>query len=58
MNVQHRTIGIGHPVGASGDRLMTSLHGTLEQHDALDWAQLMCEGGGMGDFSLIERNAD
>jgi acetyl-CoA acyltransferase len=55
VNVQGGAIAIGHPLGASGARLMTSLLGTLEQHEARYGLQLMCEGGGMANATLIER---
>jgi acetyl-CoA acyltransferase len=55
VNVRGGAIAIGHPLGASGARLMTSLLGTLEQHEARYGLQLMCEGGGMANASLIER---
>jgi acetyl-CoA acyltransferase len=55
VNVRGGAIAIGHPLGASGARLMTSLLGTLEQHEARYGLQLMCEGGGMANATLIER---
>ena len=55
VNVRGGAIAIGHPLGASGARLMTSLLGTLEEHDARYGLQLMCEGGGMANATLIER---
>ena len=55
VNVRGGAIAIGHPLGASGARLMTSLLGTLEEHEARYGLQLMCEGGGMANATLIER---
>jgi acetyl-CoA acyltransferase len=55
VNVRGGAIAFGHPLGASGARLMTSLLGTLEQHEARYGLQLMCEGGGMANATLIER---
>ena len=55
VNVRGGAIAVGHPLGASGARLMTSLLGTLEQHEARFGLQLMCEGGGMANATLIER---
>jgi acetyl-CoA acyltransferase len=57
VNVRGGAIALGHPLGASGARLMTSLLGTLEQHEARYGLQLMCEGGGMANATLIERVA-
>jgi acetyl-CoA acyltransferase len=55
VNVRGGAIAFGHPLGASGARLMTSLLGTLEEHGARYGVQLMCEGGGMANATLIER---
>jgi acetyl-CoA acyltransferase len=55
VNVRGGAIALGHPLGASGARLMTSLLGTLDQHEARFGLQLMCEGGGMANATLIER---
>jgi acetyl-CoA acyltransferase len=55
VNVRGGAIAIGHPLGASGGRLMGSLLGTLEQHEARYGLQLMCEGGGMANATIIER---
>ncbi len=55
VNVRGGAIAIGHPLGASGARLMASLLGTLEEHGARYGLQLMCEGGGMANATLIER---
>jgi acetyl-CoA acyltransferase len=57
VNVRGGAIALGHPLGASGARLMTSLLGTLEEHEARYGLQLMCEGGGMANATLIERVA-
>jgi acetyl-CoA acetyltransferase len=55
VNVRGGAIAFGHPLGASGARLMTSLLGTLEEPGARYGVQLMCEGGGMANATLIER---
>jgi acetyl-CoA acyltransferase len=55
VNVRGGAIAYGHPLGASGARLMGSLLGTLEQREARYGVQLMCEGGGMANATLIER---
>ena len=55
VNVRGGAIAVGHPLGASGARLTASLLGTLEEHEARFGLQLMCEGGGMANATLIER---
>ncbi len=55
VNVRGGAIALGHPLGASGTRLLGSLVGTLEDRDARVGVQLMCEGGGMANATLIER---
>ncbi|MEM7466860.1 MAG: thiolase family protein [Pseudomonadota bacterium] len=48
-------IAIGHPVGASGGRLMANLIRTLEKTNGRYGLQTMCESGGMANATLIER---
>ena len=55
VNTRGGAIAIGHPLGASGTRLLGSLLTTLEEHDARYGIQLMCEGGGMANATLVER---
>ncbi|PRC59722.1 steroid 3-ketoacyl-CoA thiolase, partial [Mycobacterium sp. ITM-2017-0098] len=45
-NVNGGAIAIGHPLGASGARIMTTLVNALEQRDGRYALQTMCEGGG------------
>ncbi|BBY47981.1 acetyl-CoA acetyltransferase [Mycolicibacterium arabiense] len=54
-NVNGGAIAIGHPLGASGARIMTTLVNALEQRDARYGLQTMCEGGGMANATIIER---
>ena len=54
-NVNGGAIAIGHPLGASGARLMTTLVNALEQRGARYGLQTMCEGGGMANATIIER---
>ena len=54
-NVNGGAIAIGHPLGASGARIMTTLVNALEQRDARFGLQTMCEGGGMANATIIER---
>jgi acetyl-CoA acyltransferase len=55
VNVHGGAIAIGHPLGASGARLMTTLVNALEQRDARYGLQTMCEGGGLANATIIER---
>jgi len=55
VNVRGGAIALGHPLGASGTRLLGSLVNTLEDRDGTIGVQLMCEGGGMANATLIER---
>ncbi len=54
-NVNGGAIAIGHPLGASGARLMTTLVNALEQRGGRYGLQTMCEGGGMANATIIER---
>jgi len=54
-NVNGGAIAIGHPLGASGARIMTTLANALEQRDGRYGLQTMCEGGGMANATIIER---
>jgi len=55
VNVHGGAIAIGHPLGGSGARLMTTLIHALETHDKRYGLQTMCCGGGMGTGTIIER---
>ncbi len=54
-NVNGGAIAIGHPLGASGARLMTDLVYELERSGGRYGLQTMCEGGGMANGTIIER---
>ena len=54
-NVNGGAIAIGHPLGASGARIMTTLVNALEQRGGRYGLQTMCEGGGMANATIIER---
>ncbi|OBC00679.1 acetyl-CoA acetyltransferase [Mycobacterium sp. 852013-50091_SCH5140682] len=54
-NVNGGAIAIGHPLGASGARLMTTLVNALEQRGGRYGLQTMCEAGGMANATIIER---
>lgn len=55
INAHGGAIALGHPLGASGARLMTTLIHALETHDKRFGLQTMCCGGGMGTGTIIER---
>src|SRR5690606_4068187 len=55
VNVNGGAIALGHPLGASGARLMTTLLNELERTDGRFGLQTMCEGGGMANATIIER---
>ncbi|HET7522920.1 MAG TPA: hypothetical protein VFJ79_02120 [Acidimicrobiales bacterium] len=46
---------MGHPLGASGARIMTTLVNALEQRGGRYGLQTMCEGGGQAHCTVIER---
>lgn len=54
-NVNGGAIAIGHPLGASGARIMTTLVNALEQRGGRYGLQTMCEAGGMANATIIER---
>jgi acetyl-CoA acyltransferase len=55
VNVNGGAIALGHPLGASGARLMTTLVHELQRSGARYGLQTMCEGGGMANATIIER---
>lgn len=55
VNPRGGAIALGHPLGASGGRLMTTMLHALEDHDQHFGLQLMCEAGGMANATIIER---
>jgi len=55
VNVNGGAIALGHPLGCSGARLMTTLLNELERTGGRFGLQTMCEGGGMANATLIER---
>lgn len=54
-NVNGGAIALGHPLGASGARLMTTLLHELERRGARYGLQAMCEAGGQANVTIIER---
>jgi len=55
VNPNGGAIALGHPLGASGARLMTDLLAELERRNGRYGLQVMCEGGGMANATVIER---
>ena len=55
VNVNGGAIALGHPLGATGARLMTTLLHELERTGGRYGMQLMCCGGGLGTATVIER---
>jgi acetyl-CoA acyltransferase len=55
LNQHGGAIALGHALGASGARLLTTLIATLEQTGGRYGLQTMCEGGGMANATIIER---
>ncbi|WP_432470194.1 acetyl-CoA C-acetyltransferase [Amphritea sp. HPY] len=54
-NVNGGAIALGHPLGATGARLMTSMLHELERTGGRYGMQTMCEGGGQANVTIIER---
>jgi acetyl-CoA C-acetyltransferase len=55
INVNGGAIALGHPLGASGTKLMATLLSVLEQKGGKYGLQTMCEGGGMANVTIVER---
>ncbi|MBM7508947.1 acetyl-CoA C-acetyltransferase [Nocardioides salarius] len=55
VNVNGGGIALGHPIGATGARLMTTMLGELERTGGRYALQTMCEGGGQANVTIIER---
>lgn len=55
LNVNGGAIALGHPLGASGTKLMTTLLNALQQRGGRYGLQTMCEGGGMANVTIVER---
>jgi len=55
VNPNGGAIAMGHPVGASGARLMADLVAELERREGRYGLQVMCEGGGMANATVLER---
>ncbi|MFA6123541.1 MAG: acetyl-CoA C-acetyltransferase [Sphingomonas sp.] len=55
LNVNGGAIALGHPLGASGTKLMATLVHALKQSGGRYGLQTMCEGGGIANVTIIER---
>ena len=55
VNVNGGAIALGHPIGATGTRLMTTMLNELERTNGRYGLQTMCEGGGQANVTIIER---
>ena len=55
VNPNGGAIALGHPLGASGAKLMATLLNELERTDGRYGLLTMCEGGGMANATIIER---
>ena len=58
VNVNGGGIALGHPIGATGTRIMTTLLNELERTGGRFGLQTMCEGGGQANVTIIERVGD
>jgi acetyl-CoA C-acetyltransferase len=55
VNIHGGAIALGHPLGASGTKLMTTLLHALKRHGKRYGLQTMCEGGGLANVTIVER---
>ena len=55
VNVNGGGIALGHPIGATGTRIMATLLNELERTGGRYGLQTMCEGGGQANVTVIER---
>ncbi len=55
LNVNGGAIALGHPLGGSGTKLMTTLLHALQQRGGRYGLQTMCEGGGLANVTIVER---
>ncbi len=55
LNVHGGAIALGHPLGASGTKLMATLLGALKARGGKYGLQTMCEGGGVANVTIVER---
>ena len=55
LNVNGGAIALGHPLGASGTKLMATLTHALRARGKRYGLQTMCEGGGVANVTIVER---
>ena len=55
LNVNGGAIALGHPLGATGTKLMTTMIYALKNRNKRYGLQTMCEGGGLANVTIIER---
>jgi len=55
VNVNGGAMALGHPIGATGTRLMTTLLNEMEKREVRYGPQTMCEGGGQANVTILER---
>ena len=55
VNVNGGAVALGHPIGCSGARIVTTLVNVLEQNDATVGAASICNGGGGASALVVER---
>jgi acetyl-CoA C-acetyltransferase len=55
LNINGGAIALGHPLGASGTKLMATLVNALKGRGGRYGLQTMCEGGGLANVTIIER---
>ncbi|MEM6766531.1 MAG: acetyl-CoA C-acyltransferase [Bacteroidota bacterium] len=55
VNVHGGAVSLGHPLGASGARIITTLNGVLQQHDAKYGLAAICNGGGGASAMILEK---
>jgi len=55
LNIHGGAIALGHPLGASGTKLMTTLVYALKQNNKRWGLQTMCEGGGLANVTIVEK---
>ena len=55
LNVNGGAIALGHPLGGSGTKLMSTLIHALKARGKRYGLQTMCEGGGLANVTIIER---
>ena len=56
VNVNGGAIALGHPVGASGCRILVTLLHEMQKRDAKKGLATLCIGGGMGCTTIVERD--